>query len=893
MDTNSQYSLIERFTTLTRDSFKTLLRKHKLALSVIFLATLFAGILVAGLLESVLFMPVWAKFTVAGLLLFAALGTLVYYYQKLNLPAFKKFYQQFGRTSGRTQLSDALDLYFSSDNKQYALQDAAIQQNLQKLDPEDLKTKLEQFTRSHQVHKHYRGGLSGAAGALALLLIFTGIYPSAMNRLAHLWVPYSPPNPYSYTIEPGTVTLEQGESFQPRINFDGDKPENLSLAFKTDIEEQFRQRSAINSSDEEVGFSPISMTTNGSYYFQMDGFRSQTYDVNVQLRPRLEQLSLNIIPPAYTRLDTTSYSYPFSKIQAYKGSKIELTGITNKPVSHFAISQNQSVDTLSTTATNGDSSVFKKQWTVTKTDTISFNMADSAGLSNKNKFRFVVDPRQDQQPFVSLLAPSDNIKMKTPEPLQLEYETSDDFGLTGASLHYELQRAFTDKPQQGSQSLPQPQINQTHQYTWEVPSLDPKPRDVLTFWIEVKDNNAYSGAQVGRSQKMTITFPSMTEYMDELENRESEVTQSLDSLSQSFDRMQQEYDQFKNQLKQDPQTNWQQKQQLDEVEQERQKVDKQVEELNKKFEEIRKEIEKSQSLSPETMESYQELQKLMKEINNPELQEALEKLRESLGQMNPDQMQKALENYEFNEEQYKQRIDRTMELFKSLKLNSDLEKVAKSLEEMAEQEKKISESEQSPAKEIEQQEAIKKDLDNVQEQVEKLGEQAPEKSKQKVDQLSRDAQQQMKQIKEELQKNIEQLKKQQQSGGQPTPGTKEQQKKIQQQMQQTAQQMRSAKQQLNQQRIQVNMGALKYVLYSLINLSTNQEELTKETENLPPRSQAFVDKARKERNISRQFTMLSDSLFEVSSEIPGFSNKINKKKAEVEGQLSQVREPPF
>jgi chromosome segregation ATPase len=380
----------------------------------------------------------------------------------------------------------------------------------------------------------------------------------------------------------------------------------------------------------------------------------------------------------------------------------------------------------------------------------------------------------------------------------------------------------------------------------------------------------------------------MTEYMDEIESRESEVTQSLDSLSQSFDRMQQEYDQFEKQLKEDPETNWEQKQQLDQVEQERQKIDKQVEELNKKFEQIRKEIEKSQAMSPETMESYQELQKLMKEINNPELQEALEKLRNSLGQMNPDQMQQALENYEFNEEQYKQRIERTMELFKSLKLNSDLEKVAQSLEEMAEQEKKISESKQSPGQELEQQQAIEKDLDNVQDQVEKLGEQAPKNSKQQVDKLQRKTREQMKQIKEQLQKNMEQLKKQQQSGGQPTPGTKEQQRQIQQQMQQTAKQMRSAKQQLNQQRRQVNMGALKYVLYSLINLSTNQEELTKETEDLPPRSQAFVDKARKERNISSQFSMLSDSLFKVSSEIPGFSNKINKKKAEVEGRLSRA-----
>ncbi len=62
--------------------------------------------------------------------------------------------------------------------------------------------------------------------------------------------------------------------------------------------------------------------------------------------------------------------------------------------------------------------------------------------------------------------------------------------------------------------------------------------------------------------------------------------------------------------------------------------------------------------------------------------------------------------------------------------------------------------------------------------------------------------------------------------------------------------------------MQVNMAALEYIFYSLIDLSINQEELTKETENLPTATQAFVDKAREERNISNQFTTLFS--------VPGF-----------------------
>lgn len=878
---DSQQNLTSRFVTIVRQGFRVLHRKHKIALGVIFLAILFAGLVLAGVLESFLYMPATAKFILAALLLMSAIGAILYYSRKLTSPTFKDFYQQFGKKTGDSKLSDALDLHFS-DNQKSRLHNAAIHQNLQKLNPKDIQSRLERFSKEHKIHKYYTAGLSGALGSLLLLVGFFLIAPSAMDRFTHLWINYEKPNPYNYTIKPGTLTLEQGESFTPKINFKGDAPKRLSLSFKTDIEEIFRQRNPVDLENNQASFAPISLTTNGNYYIEMDGFKSREFRVTVQLRPRLEELSLQVVPPGYTRLDTTNYSYPFSKIQAYKGSQINLVGKTNKPVARLSMRRSTASDSAIIASQNADSTRFNHQWILSAKDTVSFRMSDSAGLSNKNKFRFILEPREDQHPFVNLVSPSQNMKMKQPENLELQYEAGDDFGLTSAFLRFELQRAFTKNPDKGSVPLPVPRMNKAQNFTWDVPKLDPKPRDVLTYWIEVRDNDAYNGAKVGQSQKLTITFPSMTEYMDELESNESEVSESLENISKSFDKMQRDYDEFKNQLKRNPETNWDQKKQLGEVEKERQEIDKKVDELNKKFEEIRKEIDKNQAMSPETLKAYDELQKLMKEINDPELQKALEELRNSLGKMNPEQMRKALENYEFNEELYKERINRTMELFKSLKLNSDLEKMARSLDELAKQEQQISKSEQSPSEDLEQQKAIEKDLNKLKQQLDSL--KTPEKARDQVQELRDGAGKELKNIQQDLQKNMEQLKNQQQNQ-QTDPGTKQQQHQIQKQMQQTAQQMREAKQQLNKRRKQINMSALEYVLYSLIDLSVNQEDLTKETENLPPRSQAFVEKARKERNISSQFSTLSDSLFKLSSQIPSFSNRINKKKTEVEGHL--------
>ena len=76
----------------------------------------------------------------------------------------------------------------------------------------------------------------------------------------------------------------------------------------------------------------------------------------------------------------------------------------------------------------------------------------------------------------------------------------------------------------------------------------------------------------------------------------------------------------------------------------------------------------------------------MKEIDDPAFREALEQLRENLQDMSPEQMRQAIEDVEFNEESYKERLERSIELFKQLKLTSDLEKLARSYEELAKEE---------------------------------------------------------------------------------------------------------------------------------------------------------------------------------------------------------------
>ncbi|MDR8393526.1 hypothetical protein NC796_20395 [Aliifodinibius sp. S!AR15-10] len=837
--------------------------------------------------------------TVVGLGLLV-LGVGVMWWRKRDRSlSLSEFYASISDGIQQPALKHALDLSLKSRDSHLKLYEYALQKNIESFSWDATKQKIDRQIKDLPDIRFFRHTLGAVGLSLVVLLVSSLVHPDASLRTARFWNDFQKPNPYTFSVAPGNTTIEQGGTFQPSITFDGSVPNELLLGIKTDVEKSFRFRPLQETSESTFTAEAIQLSSNASYYIRMDNFSSEQYGVNVQLRPRFESLSVEVFPPAYTRLDSTKFTYPFSQVKAYQGSEIKVIGHSNKPLHELHMISAASDDTTQPDNSGSRSFVFSRS--VSSADTLRFTMNDSSGLSNSNDFSFIIDAVQDEYPFVELLDPTENVKMSSPTPLDISYRTSDDFGVTSAVLHYELQRAFTQQPETGTVNIGVPQLNLEQIFQWDVPSLNPKPRDVVTFWLEVTDNDEYNGHKQSQSRKLTITLPSLVENIEAIDQQESEVQKNLEDVSQSFEEMQKEYDRFKQDLQQNPETNYQQKQMLEQVQEKQEEIDKKVKELNQKFEEIRKEMSKNDLVSEETRQAYEELQNLMKEIDDPELQKALEELQKSLGNLNQQQLRKTLENYEFNEEVYKERLNRTIELFKSLKMNSDLEKMAKALEDLANKEEELSKSEASPSEQAEQQEAIQNDTEKVSEQMEKLNENAPEKSKQKINDLQQQSQKEIDSVQQQLQENIEQLRKQQQEQNQQgSPNSQQQQQQrqqrqqnqqqqqqIQQQFQQLSQKMREAKQQFNQQRMQVNMEALQNILHNLVNLSEEQEDLTQSTENLANRSQAFVEKARTQQNISRQFAQVSDSLFAVSSQIPGFSNQINVKKKEVEQNLQR------
>lgn len=846
------------------------------------------GLLILIFIESAFYLTgVVKSISFASILLLSLFGTF-YLYKKSTLPSFQNYFEEFFRSSDNGNALNAIDLYLNKKHQSSPFYQAAIKENLRGLDSADLSGKLKEFNHQSHTLKRFRFLSLYVLLSVGMMAFMGAKKTDGSMRAMHFWESYSQPNPYSFTVEPGSVPIEHGSSVQPSIQFHGDDlPDQVSFAFKTDVEENHRIRPMNASANGIFTSSGIELTSDISYRIEMDNFLSEEYRIMVQLQPRFDQLVAGVTPPVYTDLPEQTIEYPFSEISLYPGSTISFSGITNKPVEELKLLSSSGISSTIAPSEDTLKTHFETQINPESMDTLSFEMVDQEGLSNRNPYRTLLKFRQDQYPVVNIREPTGTVLETNPEEIKVLYQASDDFGLTRAVLRWQLTRAFVDDPVTGVESLTNPQPGRLEAYNWDLNEMDLRPRDQLTFHIRVWDNDEIAGAKWSESETVTIQIPSLTEYFEDLDSREREVDTNLDEVSENFDAMEQDYEQLLERLKQNPDGGYEEQQILQEIREQQESIDETVERMSENFEKLRSEMEKNDAVSDETRQAYRELQQLMEELDDPGLREAMEQLQKAMENMSPQDLEEALENMSFNEQLYKERLQRTVELFKRLKMNSDLDKLARQYEDLSERsEPKESQTTDQLNEEIP---ALKEDMESVSEQLDKLDENPPENERSNLRELKESSKQELDSIQKKLGEVDETLDNNSENGDQaPGEEIQQEQQSISEQLKKEAEKFRSSIKEMSGQQIQVNLLALQRSLYTLLELSDEQESLSQKASDTRNRNQGFVELAQSQKNVSDQFSNVADTLFQISSQLPGVPNQINRKKAEVEQSLNRA-----
>ncbi len=833
------------------------------------------------LAEQWLFLSPWVKIVLWVLVFAFAVWTGWLVRKKYSIPGFTLFYRNTSDRIGIPAMRHALDLTHSRYKSESGLTQAAVQQNLEQIAGQNTEQKLCEYRDKHPVSRFLKYIYLSFGTTFLLLLAGLFFFGDAFYRSSTFWVSYQRPIPFEYSITPGDTTIEQGSALQVSVRFSGNAPEQVRLGLQSDQENQPRIQGMTRYKDGLYRSRETELFEDVEYHLEMDGYRSELKRVRVELLPRLQELAVTTHPPDYTGLESETYTYPFNRIETPAGSELEIRSRKNKPLEMLQLIAENSGDTLSLSP----DTLITSRITAASDERFHFRMRDEHGLTNSNPFRFRLSVIEDQPPFVEILSPESHIYDFLSDTVPLLYEYEDDFGFTSVQLHYRLHKAFVDKPVEGMIPLAVPQRSRgLSEYDWGIGAMRLGPMDRLEYWIEITDNNEYDGYQTTRSAGHVIEIPSLASRIFEQEEKEEQIDQQFSEIETSYQRMQDDMERLREEIRSRPDDEWEHSQLIDEITDQRRDIEKQLEDLRRDFEELTRDMEQQDVMSQETMERYQELKQLIEEIDDPEILRLLEEMQENLGLFDQSQLREQLDKIEFNEERYRERLERTMELFKRLRLNADLENMSELLKDLEQREAALSEQEVFGDQEIQQQEQIQQQMQELSEKMEQLPEKSPLRQQDQIQQMSDEIKEKMDDLDGRLRENIEKM---QDEASDPSELRQEQQD-MSHDMGEMSQQLSDMRRQMDQETITINMQALRYILETLILLSEEQEDVAKRTSELSANSPGFIEQARRQRNITGQFHMITDSLYRVSTEIPQFSNRINDRKQEIQRHMDRT-----
>lgn len=829
---------------------------------------------------------------IAGLAVGALSGWLLL--QKLPAPDRLSFNRRLTKETGLEELRYLLDLEKEESGTSKSLREAAITHNLAKLEAieanpaNSVKLRITRFLGATPAALLLRRTGLIFGGLLLISFLFAGLNDGVASRSLAFFSTFEKPNPFTFTVQPGSATLEQGGRFFVQVDFEGDRPEAVGMMLRTRVEERFRNIPLEMTSPGRFVSPPQDIFEDSEYRITMDGFETPSYKITVSQIPRFRELVARVVPPSYTRLEPARFTYPFSRIELPEGSVLELEGVSNKLLDTAFLNRANPADSAETRialqpADAANPLRFAHAVQVSEADTLSFTLTDADGLQNRNPFSFSLRVIRDQHPTVRITQPEAVVQKLNPREVTLRVEARDDYGFTAMHLRYEVREGFSDQTRTGSVRISgAAPASANLSYDWDLTRLNLQSADEVVYWIEVFDNDEINGPKSAVSGRNIIRAASLAESLLQQEEQEDELQQRLEELSRQQEQAREDLQQLRENIIQNPDQTWEQERLTEEMMSRQEEVSEQVRQMQEEFQRMREEIMQDNAISEDTRRLYEELQRLMEEIDDPEILEMMQRLQESIQNMDQQQIREALENLEFNERNYQERLERTVELFKQLRLNADMDRTAALLEDLAQQEERLMEMDDAAAQQ-QQQQAIQEELDRLQEKMDRMAEQAPNRQQARMEELAEQMQQQMQQVQEQIEENIEQLGS---PDGSPQE-SREQQEQIRDQLRQMSQEMAQARSQMNQERINVNIAALKSIFQSMLTLSQAQEDQNLETLQLEANSIAFVQQARSQRNISANFAIVVDSLYQVAKEIPTFTNAALEHRLNVERVLGQ------
>jgi hypothetical protein len=763
---------------------------------------------------------------------------------------------------------------------------------------EDLNQKVKDINFTEIIdkkenQKFFRISIPVLLALFVLLFSFSGFYSDSFYHLIHFNRNFLPPAPFTFNILPGNIEITKGDSVEVMVTISGEMQERISLFSKPESQKEFeniilnkdgsnRFKTKFNNIRDEI-----------EYYAEAKGFESERYRIKVIDRPVIKNLRVFLTYPPYTHQEPRYLDDNSGDISSIFGTRAKFELEISKDIKEAKVvfSDSQSTDlNISGRKISGEIKINRNAG-------YHFSLKDDKGITNIDAIEYQMRVIPDEYPSIAIIEPGKNVDISEQMRLPFLLKIKDDYGFSKLRIAYKLVKTKYSKPQEtySFQEIPIPQQKSNDmdvEYIWNLSKQNMAPEDIVSYYIEVFDNDIVSGPKAAKSNEYFVRFPSLDEVLSKSEDIQKKAMKELDKSFEETKDLKKKVDEINQDLKKSRDNlDWQKKKKIEDLAKRYNDVQKKVDEVSKDLNEMTKMMQENKAMSQETMDKYLELQKVISEINSNEFSQAMKKLQESMQNLNPDAVKQAMQNFTFNEQNFRESIERTMNILKRIMVEQKADEVLKRMDEL-----------------IKKQEELKKETNNTnpnnKNKLDELSQKQNDLSKEYNDMKKemQDLQNRMQEFKEEmpmkdmqnLMQNMEQqdnASKMNQASTQIQQGNLQQAQKSQNQASQNMQQLRQEMEQMKKNMLdnqkQMVMNQLKKTMKELLEISKSEEDLRNQSRSSNQNSPRNRDIAQKQQSLQNDLNNVINQLYDLSQKSFAVTPAMGKAIGNAMGKMSQ------
>jgi hypothetical protein len=736
---------------------------------------------------------------------------------------------------------------------------------------------------------------------------------------------YQKPAPFIFDVSPANIKVLRGESVNIVITTRGEQLQKLTLRIREEGAKEFDKLELtgyLNERGKMEFVYELRIQQNTEYYAEAREVVSDEFKVTVQDRPIIRSLKATVTPPSYTREPSRTLDENLGDITGLTGTTLSLNILSSKELrsAKLVFTEQPEADTSDTGAkTEPKQSTYqlttsgyeaKGSLSLRKSGSYHIELLDKDSISSERPIEYTVTLSRDEDPAVALLDPGERADIPGNMRLSMLVKIHDDFGFSKLRIGYRLTKSKYVPEEKEYKWFDLPLSNYHTQdlevpYLWNLAKIDLSPEDELAYVLEVADNDIISGPKKVRSPEYALRFPSVEEIFRRAEEQSDNIEKNLREVKQDAEELKKKIDETVDEMRQATPNEMSRKQQEFSQRKDVQDIMKRQDELNNRVSDIKKDLEKmteqldkQNAISPETMQKYQELQKLMDEVRTKEMEDAFRKLDQAMKNMDPKAMEQAMKEVQFNEEQFKKSLERTANILKKIKMEQKLDEMMKRTSELArnqeqtakEQEEAASgkkpQSTEDKAKSERKQEDAKNELARLQEEAKELAKdmqklpesmQTPEEMKEAMEAANDPSTEKaMQDAKEAMQQ------KQNKRAAERSKDAAAKLKNARNKMQQLKQKMQETEK-------QKNLADMKRIRDEMNRLSKEEESLKRRSQQAMPNSNVFRDMAAEQAERKEELGNAASQMMQLAQRTTSVTPQMGKTMGEAFAKMQEAQ----